>query len=79
MNKIKKPIKKSKLRNKFVRLSGAGIQMGVTIFLGAYIGKKLDAKYPMEKNWFTIGFTLFSVFVAIYNVLRQVNKINEES
>lgn len=63
---------------KFARLSGIGLQMGVTIFLGAYLGKYLDAKYPMDKKWFTIGITLFAVAVSLYNVLRQVNKINTE-
>lgn len=63
---------------KFARLSGIGLQMGVTIFLGAYLGKYLDDKYPMEKKWWTIGLTLFAVAVSLYNVLRQVNKINAE-
>ena len=65
--------------SKFARLSGIGIQMGVTIFLGAYFGKYLDHKYPSDKKWFTILFTLFSVAVALYNVLGQVNKLNDEN
>ena len=63
---------------RFARLSGIGLQMGATIFLGAYLGKYLDAAYPMEKKWWTIGLTLFAVVVSLYNVLRQVNKINNE-
>lgn len=64
--------------SKFARLSGIGAQMGITIFLGAYLGKFLDEKYPMDKKWFTIGLTLLSVAIALYNVLRQVNRINDE-
>ncbi len=64
--------------SKFARLSGIGIQMGATIFLGAYLGKFLDQKYPSDKKWFTIGLTLFSVVISLYNVLRQVNKMNDE-
>lgn len=60
------------------RFSGIGLQMGATIFAGAYFGKYLDQKYPMEKNWFTIGLTIFSVAIALYFVLRQVNKLNAE-
>ena len=63
---------------KFARLSGIGLQMGATIFLGAYLGKYLDAKYPADKKWFTIGITLFAVAISLYNVLRQVNRINSE-
>ena len=65
--------------SKFARLSGIGVQMGATIFLGAYLGRYLDQKYPMDKKWFTIGLTLLAVGVSLYNVLRQVNKMNEES
>ncbi|MCE2711556.1 MAG: AtpZ/AtpI family protein [Cryomorphaceae bacterium] len=64
--------------SKFARLSGIGIQMGATIFLGAYLGKFLDQKYPSDKKWFTIGLTLLSVIISLYNVLRQVNKMNDE-
>ncbi len=63
---------------RYGRLSGIGLQMGVTIFLGAYLGRYLDGKYPMEKKWWTIGLTLFAVAVSLYNVLRQVNKANEQ-
>jgi F0F1-type ATP synthase assembly protein I len=62
----------------FARLSGIGFQMGATIFLGAMLGKYLDGLYPSSKKWFTIGFTLFSVVVALYMVLKQVNRINEK-
>lgn len=63
--------------NRFLRLSGIGFQMGLTIFLGAYAGRWLDEKYPSDKKWWTIGLTLFSVVVALYSVLKQVNRINQ--
>ena len=78
MKKEKKSSKKPKQPNTLAKLSGVGLQMGATIFLGAYAGKWLDLKYPNEKNWFTIGLTLLFVAIALFNVLRQVNKINEE-
>lgn len=64
--------------NKFARLSGIAIQMGAIIFIGAYSGKLLDEKYPLNKKWFTIVLTLLGVVVALYTVLKQVNKINNE-
>ena len=77
MEKNKKSSKKPKQPNKFIKLSGIGIQMGATIFLGAYLGKWLDQKYPSDKNWFTISLTLLFVAISLYNVLRQVNKMND--
>lgn len=69
--------KKPKQPNNFLRLTGVATQMGVTIFLGAYFGKWLDEKYPSDKKWFTMGLTILAVGIALYNVLRQVNKIND--
>ncbi|MBL4704514.1 MAG: AtpZ/AtpI family protein [Flavobacteriales bacterium] len=46
-------------------------------FLGAYFGKYLDDKYPMDKKWFTIGLTLLAVGLSLYSVIKQLNKINE--
>ncbi len=60
-------------------LTGAGLQMGITIYAGAYLGKWLDQKYPSDKNWYTIGLTLLAVGFAMYSFLRQVNRLNDES
>ena len=57
---------------------GVAAQMGITIYLGAFFGKKLDEKYPNEKNYFTIFLTLFSVFIAIYIIIKQLKRINQE-
>jgi len=54
-----------------------GLQMGVTIYLGAKLGKWLDAEYPSDKNWFTIGITLFAVAISLYHLIQQVNRINK--
>lgn len=73
-----KPKKQKKPLNKYLRLTGIGLQMGLTIYLCVYIGKKLDAMYPNDRNWFTIGFTLFGVFGALWSVVKQTNKLNDE-
>lgn len=67
--------KPSQLKN-WAIFSGIAFQMGATIFLCAWGGKKLDERYPMEKNWFTIGFVLFGLVVSIYLVLKQLKRYN---
>jgi len=62
----------------YARFSAIAAQMGGTIFAGAYFGKWLDSQYPMDKNWYTIVFTILSVVIALVSVLRQVNQINKE-
>lgn len=65
-------------RNRYLELMGIAAQMGVTIFMGAYFGKWLDERYPSDKKWFTMALTILSVMIALYLVLKQVNKINQD-
>ncbi|NEQ49871.1 MAG: AtpZ/AtpI family protein [Leptolyngbya sp. SIO3F4] len=51
--------------------------MGVTIYLSVWAGKWLDTQFPNEKGWFRIGCTLLGVFLALYNVIHTVNKMNK--
>ena len=67
-----------KQSKKFLVLTGIAIQMGVTVFLGAYLAKYLDMKYPYSKKWFTMLFTLLSIGISIYFLLRQLKRINEQ-
>ncbi len=63
---------------KYLSLIGIAAQMGITIYLSAFFGKKLDDKYPNERNYFTIFLTLFGVFMAIFIIIKQLNRINQE-
>ena len=67
-----------KQSKKFLVLTGIAIQMGVTVFLGAYLGKYLDMKYSFSKKWFTMLFTILSIGISIYFLLRQLKRINEK-
>ena len=67
-----------KQSKKFLVLTGIAIQMGVTVFLGAYLGKYLDMKYYFSKKWFTMLFTILSIGISIYFLLRQIKRINEQ-
>lgn len=66
---------KSKPLNKWIQLISIPAQMGVVIFLFAYLGQYLDEKYQSE-NYVKI-FTVVGVFLALYNVIRQVNQMSK--
>jgi len=68
--------KPKKQLNKYIRLTGIGIQMGVTIYLGAYFGKWLDAKYSGEHQTYTIIFTLLALLVSFYSLSKQIKDVN---
>ena len=58
-----------------MRLSGAGLQMGLTIYLGFLLGEWLDGKF--EKSFLTETITLIAIFLAMYSLIKQANKIND--
>jgi membrane protein DedA with SNARE-associated domain len=61
--------------NKVLQLSGAGLQMGVTIYLGFLLGEWLNQK--LELTFLTEVITLFAIFLAMYSLIKQANKMNE--
>ena len=74
----KKTKNKKKQRNRFLALSSLPFQIGITIYLGAYLGKYLDQKYLTEKPLFTILFVLLALFISLYSVVQQLNRINND-
>ncbi len=67
--------KPKKQLNKYIVLTGIGLQMGITIYLAASLGKWLDAKYT-ENNTYTIVLTLLGVVLSFYSLLRQIKNLD---
>ena len=70
---------KKQTNNKWLALINIPIQMGVIIFLFAYLGNWLDEKYPNTHNIFVKILTLVGVAIAFYNINRQLKDINKSS
>jgi len=64
-------------RNKWLALTSIPIQMLVTIYLAFRLGVWLDNKYQLNNEIATKVVTLLGVFVALYQVINQVNQINK--
>jgi len=64
-------------RNKWLALTSIPIQMLVTIYLAFRLGDWIDNKYQLENEIATKVVTLLGVFVALYQVINQVNQINK--
>ncbi|WP_171658049.1 AtpZ/AtpI family protein [Allomuricauda sp. AC10] len=73
MSQQKSPKKKRQL-NSYVKFSGIVFQMISIILIGTFVGIKLDENYPNDQNWFTIGFSLYSVITSIIFVIRKITK-----
>ncbi len=65
-----------KQRNKYLILTGVAFQMGITIYLMVYLGKRLDLHYQNTNKFYTIIFTLLGVSISLYAMNKQVQKIN---
>ena len=75
----KKNNPETKSYNKWLTLINIPIQMGVIIFLFFKLGEWLDANYPNPKIYYYKFITIVGVFIALYNVFRQVNEIGKNS
>lgn len=71
-------VQKDRLNN-YARFTGIGFQMLATIGLGVFVGIMLDEYYPNQYQLFTIICSLASIGIAIYSVVRQVNKTNKNN
>lgn len=63
--------------NKWLQLINIPIQMGIVIYLFSWIGGFLDKKYNNSDALFTKTLVVVGVFISLYNVNRQVKKMNE--
>ena len=70
--------KKPSFNNKWLALINLSFQMGLIIGLGTFTGIWLDDQIENSFPSFTIGLSLCSVFIALYNVIRQVNKMSND-
>lgn len=64
---------KKKPLQDYTKFSGIAFQMIAVILLGVWGGVKLDKYIPFSFPIFTFSFTILSVFLSIYIVIREVN------
>lgn len=77
MNQDQDQDQERKTRNKWLALINIPFQMGIIIFAFAFLGNWLDEKYPNPNDLYVKILTLLGVFIALYNVIRQVNQLNK--
>ncbi len=65
-------MKNKKKQHNLIIFSQIGLQMLIIILAGVFVGSKLDQIYLNQHKAFTILFSLLSVALAIYVVIKQV-------
>ncbi|MBV7440196.1 AtpZ/AtpI family protein [Weeksellaceae bacterium TAE3-ERU29] len=60
----------------WLRLSSIGVQMGITIYLFAQLGKFLDSRYQLEKPWFALSLSMIGVGISMFLLFKTIKKMN---
>ena len=76
MQKSKKS--KKKQLNPYIKYSSLTTQMAVIIAAGTFFGDYLDKKHTPDTPVYTIIFSLLSIFLALYYVLKKIINHNEK-
>lgn len=58
----------------YARYSGMAIQLGVTIALGAFVGRKVDEWLSLEQPLMTALFSLLATIAGIYLLVKDLVK-----
>jgi hypothetical protein len=74
---MKDQLLKKKPLNNFLRFTGAGLQMGLTIYLFNWLGKWLDTTY--HKDYIETLLTLFAIFTSMYLIIKQVIEVSKNN
>lgn len=70
--------KKNDPPDRYLEFINVAVQMGIIIGAGVFLGIWLDKKYPNSFSGFTIGLSLFGVFIALYLVIRRVSQMSKD-
>jgi len=65
---------KKKAVNSYMKYTGIAFQMGGIIFVGVFIGKKIDQYFEQEQPVFTAALALLAVLGSIYSVIKDTLK-----
>lgn len=55
-----------------MQYTGMGLEMGVLIFIGVWLGKRVDLWLHMEKPVFMLVGVLLFTLAAIYRVIKSL-------
>ncbi len=66
--------KSRKAAKEYLRYAGMGFEILVALLLCVGAGYGLDQYVRTEKPWFTLGFSLLGCGVAIYLMIRSLDK-----
>lgn len=70
----KDPFERYKQNRQLSQYTDIAMTMGVTIALGVFAGKKLDAMAGYHKPVFTLALTMLAIFASFYLTYQKITK-----
>lgn len=64
--------------SKWLVFTAIPVQMILVIYVFYRVGSWADKKYGIVNEWGTKIVTLLGIFIALYQVISQVNKLNKD-
>jgi F0F1-type ATP synthase assembly protein I len=77
-NLKKKPVRQNGRVQAYAKYSGMAVQLGGTIAIGAFIGRKLDQYFALEKPLLTAFFALAATVGGIYLLINGLINKNDQ-
>lgn len=74
----KNKINKKKQLKYYIKYSSLTTQMAIIIITGTFFGDYLDNSNNSEIPFYTIIFSIFSIILSLYYVLRKIVKDNDK-
>ncbi len=66
------PNNKKSSKRDFMKYSGWGMQLFISLFIAAFVGKKIDEYFAFEKQWITILLIFVLVFAQFYKLIKEL-------
>jgi F0F1-type ATP synthase assembly protein I len=67
-------LKPKKESNEALKYAGMATQMAAAIFIGIWLGKKVDAYFELSKPYFMVLGALFMLCGVFYLIFKQLNR-----
>lgn len=52
-----------------------GLELLIMIFIGKWLGHKVDEYFQIQDKWFEMGGMILFIFLSTYRLIKKLNEI----
>jgi putative Mn2+ efflux pump MntP len=61
--------------SQWLSYTNMGLELLIMIFIGKWLGHKVDAYYQIQDKWFEMGGMILFIFLSTYRLIKKLNEI----